>query len=168
MVLESIFNSFIIQKYFALIHIFGAKYFPMKFIYVVVLLTFFGCGPTEKEKKEIENEIISIKAHMINLMNESSDLVIDIDEYKTHTSNIEKGENLLNEISQELKEATPGSDEEKNLKIREERILSRLAIEKEKLQRKGNLNLMEKELQSYGVKYDSLESLLKEKTNLIN
>ncbi len=43
------------------------------------LFYFFGCGPTEKDKKEIEEEIISIKARMINLMDESSDLVIDID-----------------------------------------------------------------------------------------
>ena len=141
---------------------------PMKFIYVVSLLLFFGCGPTEKEKKEIEEEIISIKARMINLMDESSDLVIDIDAYKYHQTNIEIGETKLDEINQELKEVVPGSIEEKNLKMKQERILSRLASEKEKLQRTGNLQMMEKELQSYGKKYDSLEVLLKEKTYLIN
>jgi hypothetical protein len=140
----------------------------MKFIYVVSLLLFFGCGPTEKEKKEIEEEIISIKARMINLMNESSDLVIDIDSYKYHKTNIEIGETKLDEINQELKEVAPGSVEEKNLKMKQERILSRLASEKEKLQRTGNLQLMEKQLQSYGKKYDSMEVLLKEKTYLIN
>ncbi len=139
----------------------------MKFIYFVVLLLFSGCGPTEKEKEEIEQEILSIKAAMINLMNESSDLVINIDEYKTHKSNIELGETLLNEINQELKQADAGSDEGTNLKMKQERIIRRLAIEKEKLQRKANLNVMEKQLHSYGEKYDSLEMLLKEKTDLI-
>ena len=140
----------------------------MKFIYVVALLLFFGCGPTEKEKEQIEQEITAIKADMVNLMNESSDLVINIDDYKTHTSNIEKGETLLNEISQELKKVTPGSEEEKNLKMKEERIMSILAIEKEKLHSKGDLNLMKKELESYGKKYDSLEKLLTEKSLLIH
>ncbi len=139
----------------------------MKFIYFVVLLLLFGCGPTENEKKEIEKEIISVKEHMINLMNESSDLVISIDAYKFHKSNIEIGEARLKEINQELEETDPGSDEESNLKLKQESIIRRLAIEKEKLQRQGNLNLMEKQLQSYGKKYDSLEILLKEKTDLI-
>ena len=140
----------------------------MKFMYVVALLFCFGCGPTEKEIEEIEKEILSIKADMINLMNESSDLVINIDDYKTHKSNIELGETLLNEINQELKHADPGSDQEKTLKIKEKRIASQLEIEKEKFKRIGDVSLMEKQLKSYGKKYDSLEKLLTEKNNLIN
>ena len=139
----------------------------MKFIYVIALLLFFGCGPTEKEKEKIEQEIISVKANMVNLMNESSDLVIHIDQYKTHKSNIELGETLLNEINQELKQADPGSEEEKKLKIKKERIASLLEIEKEKFNSIGDVNLMEKQLASYGKKYDSLEKLLTEKSSLI-
>ena len=30
----------------------------MKFLYLVLLVTFLACGPTEKEKEDIEKEII--------------------------------------------------------------------------------------------------------------
>jgi len=139
----------------------------MKFIYATVFLLFISCGPTDKERQEIEKEIISIKEQMITLMNESSDLVINIDKYNIQKSNIEIGENMLNEISQELKGVSPGSKEEKDLKIKEKNIVSRLEIEKEKFKNQGDIDLMEKELQSYGEKYDSLEKLLNEKTYLI-
>jgi len=74
---------------------------------------------------------------------------------------------MLNEISLELKGVSPGSKEEKDLKIKEKNIVRRLEIEKEKFKSKGDIDLMEKELQSYGEKYDSLEKLLNEKTYLI-
>lgn len=139
----------------------------MKFIYVAALLLFFSCGPTEKEKEEIEKEIGSIKANMFNLINESSDLVLDIDDYKTSKNNIQIGETLLKEVSQELSQVTPGSDEEKNLKIKEQKITIELEKQKESFRSKGDIGLMENELKAYGKKYDSLEKLLKEKTQLI-
>ena len=140
----------------------------MKFIYVAALLLFFSCGPTEKEKEEIEKDIISIKANMVNLMKESSDLVLDIDKYKTNKNNIQIGENLLKEISQELNEVAPGSVEEKNLKVKEGKVIIELEKLKEDIRNNEDLNLMENKLQSFGVKYDSLEKLLMEKTQLIN
>ena len=140
----------------------------MKFIYVAALLLFFSCGPTEKEKEEIEKDIISIKANMVNLMKESSDLVLDIDKYKTNKNNIQIGENLLKEISQELNEVAPGSVEEKNLKVKEGKVIIELEKLKEDIRNNEDLNLMENQLQSFGVKYDSLEKLLMEKTQLIN
>ena len=140
----------------------------MKFIYVAALLLFFSCGPTEKEKEEIEKDIISIKANMVNLMKESSDLVLDIDKYKTNKNNIQIGENLLKEISQELNEVAPGSVEEKNLKVKEGKVIIELEKLKEDIRNNEDLNLMENQLQSFGVKYDSLEKLLMEKTKLIN
>ena len=140
----------------------------MKFIYVAALLLFFSCGPTEKEKEEIEKDIISIKANMVNLMKESSDLVLDIDKYKTNKNNIRIGENLLKEISQELNEVAPGSVEEKNLKVKEGKVIIELEKLKEDIRNNEDLNLMENQLQSFGVKYDSLEKLLMEKTQLIN
>lgn len=148
-------------------YIFDKNNSTMKFIYVAILLLFFSCGPTEKEKEEIEKEIVSIKANMLNLMKESSDLVIDIDDYKTNKNNIQIGETLLKEVSRELNEVSPGSDEEKNLKIKEEKINIELSKQKESLKSKGDINLMENQLQAYGTKYDSLEKLLKEKTQMI-
>ena len=47
-------------------------------------------------------------------------------------------------------------------------INNELEIEKEKFKRIGDVSLMEKQLKSYGKKYDSLEKLLTEKNNLIN
>lgn len=139
----------------------------MKLIYIAALFLFFSCGPTEKEKEEIEKEIISIKENMVNVMNESSDLVLSIDNYKTNKNNIQIGENLLKEISQELNDVAPGSIEEENLKIKEGKITIELEKLNEKLNNIGDIDSIEKELQSYGKKYDSLERVLKKKAELV-
>ena len=139
----------------------------MRFTCVVVLMILMGCGPTEKEKKEMEKEIFELKGQMLILMDESKHLVVDIDACKTHLSNITIGETKLKEIKDEMKTVTPGSAEEINLKHLEERILRTLAAEKEALDSKGDIDSIKQELQVYENKYDSLAQLLQEKTYLI-
>lgn len=139
----------------------------MKFLYLVLLVTFLACGPTEKEKEDIEKEIISIKADMVNLMKESSDLVIDIDAQKIYRSNIKAGEAKLKEIRDELAASVEGSDQAAELKRKEEFLIGRIAKEKEKLQSDEQVTMMEQDLRDYGKKYDSLDELLKKKTSLL-
>ncbi len=139
----------------------------MKFIYLITLLIFFSCGPSEKEKQKLEEEIKSIKLEMAALLQDSKELTVSFVNYKTKLANIESAETRLEDVRSELEVAAKGSKEYLNLKSMEEGWIRRVETDKQKLLEMGSYDLMEKQIQSFSQEYDSLDEKLKEKTLML-